>query len=194
MERSALVERETDETEIVVELSLDSFNEPLVDTTIPFFDHMLEQLGKHSGFALRVEGTGDTEIDSHHLIEDAGLALGQALNEALGDRRGITRYASMNLVFDETMVRSAVDISGRPFFDTNLQPEGDIEGFPLEILPEFYRSFAERGRLTLHIDQLKSGNKHHLAEATFKGLARVLNRAVSVGGDEIPSTKGTLTD
>lgn len=194
MERSAFVERATEETELVVELNLDDFNEPLVETTIPFFDHMLEQLGKHSGFALRVEGSGDTEIDSHHLIEDTGILLGRAFNEALGDRRGITRYASLNLVFDETMVRTSVDISGRAYFDCNLQLTGDIEGFPLEVLPEFYHSFAERAKITLHVDQLKGGNKHHLAEATFKGLARVLRRAVRTNDEGVPSTKGTLTE
>ncbi len=191
--RRALVERETKETDLVVELSLDDYNDPLIDTTVPFFDHMLEQLAKHSGFALRVEGSGDTEIDSHHLIEDTGIVLGQALNEALGERRGISRYASLDLVFDETMVRGAVDISGRAFFDCNLEIDGDIEGFPLEVLPEFLRSFADQANITLHIDQIKSSNRHHLAEAVFKCLARILRAAVKVTGEDVPSTKGTLT-
>lgn len=194
MNRTACEKRETSETEIEVEISLDSFNDPLISTTIPFFDHMLEQLGKHSGFALRVDGSGDTEIDSHHLIEDTGLILGETFNQALGDRKGIRRYASICLPFDETLVRTAVDISGRSYLDCELEVEGNIEGFPLEVLPEFFRGLTDRAGITLHVDQLKKGNRHHLAEATFKALARALRAATRIVEDSVPSTKGTLTE
>lgn len=192
--RTARVNRETSETQLEVELNLDGFNEPLVETDVPFFDHMLEQLGKHSGIALRVEGTGDLEVDSHHLVEDVGLTLGEALNEALGERRGIKRYASVVLPFDEALVRASLDISGRGFLDYNVESRGDIEGFPMEVLPEFFRSLCNRAGLTLHLDELKGGNNHHRAEATFKAFARVLREGVALVGDDIPSTKGTLTD
>ncbi len=194
MHRTALVKRQTAETELVVEIDLDEYNDPLINSSIPFFDHMLDQLAKHSGFALRVEGTGDTEIDTHHLIEDTGIVLGRALNQALDKRIGIVRYASINLVFDEAMIRGAIDISGRPYFDGNLDVDGDIEGFPLEVLPEFFRAFTDQAKLTLHLDQLKPANKHHLAEASFKCLAKLLKAAVKIEGKDIPSTKGTLTD
>lgn len=192
--RTALVKRETEETTLEIELNLDDFNEPRIDTDVPFFDHMLEQLGQHSGIALRVEGTGDLEVDSHHLVEDVGLTLGDALSDALGDRRGIKRYASVTLPFDETLVRASLDVSGRGYLDYNLDIDGDIEGFPMEVLPEFFRGLTNRAGLTLHIDELKGGNKHHLSEATFKAFARVLREGVAVVGDDIPSTKGTLTE
>ncbi len=194
MNRTAVEQRKTSETEIEVELSLDSYNDPYISTTVPFFDHMLEQLGRHSGFALRVEGSGDTEIDTHHLIEDTGLTLGKTLDRALADRRGIQRYSSICLPFDETLVRAAVDISGRSFLDCNLEVDGDVEGFPLEVLPEFFRGLTDRAGITLHMDQLKRGNRHHLAEASFKALARVLKEATRVVGENVPSTKGTLTE
>lgn len=192
--RTALVKRNTKETDLQVELTLDQFNQPMIDTGVPFFDHMLEQLGQHSGIALRVEGTGDLEVDSHHLVEDVGLTLGKALSEALGDRRGIQRYASITLPFDETLVRASLDISGRGFLNYNVEIQGNIEGFPMEVLPEFFRGLTSRAGFTLHIDELKGGNKHHLSEAVFKAFARVLREAVAVVGDKIPSTKGTLTE
>jgi len=192
--RTARVKRNTQETDLQVEVNLDQFNHPKIDTGVPFFDHMLEQLGQHSGIALRVEGTGDLEVDSHHLVEDVGLTLGNALSEALGERRGIQRYASITLPFDETLVRASLDISGRGFLDYNVEIQGDIEGFPMEVLPEFYRGLASRAGFSLHIDELKGGNKHHLSEAVFKAFARVLREGVAVVGDEIPSTKGTLTE
>lgn len=192
MERTSTRTRTTGETDIQVELDLDRFNEPRVQTPVPFFDHMLNQLGKHGNFALRVEGEGDVHVDSHHLVEDVGILLGQALDEALGDRRGIRRYASLALPLDETLVRVSLDVSGRSYLDFNLPTEGDVEGFPLEVLPEFFRGLTSHAGLTLHVDPLKSRNRHHLAEATFKGFARVLRRAVAVVGDSVPSTKGTI--
>lgn len=191
--RTALVERETGETDLQVELNLDDFNAPLVETGIPFFDHMLEQLGRHSGIALRVEGSGDIEVDSHHLVEDVGMTLGAALNQSLEDKRGIKRYSSITLPFDETLVRASLDISGRGYLDYTIDTSGDVEGFPMEVLPEFFRGLTSRGEITLHLDQLKGGNKHHTSEAVFKAFAQVLGEGVAVVGSDIPSTKGTLT-
>lgn len=194
MSRTGRKSRETKETSVEVELNLDEFNDPLVETSLPFFDHMLEQLGKHSGIALRVEAKGDVEVDSHHLVEDVGLTLGSALDEALGDRRGIRRYASITLPFDEVLVRVSLDISGRGYLDYGLPMVGDIEGFPMEVIPEFLRGFAVRSGSTLHVDLLKEGNRHHMLEAVFKALARVYRSGVSQVDDSVPSTKGTLSD
>jgi imidazoleglycerol phosphate dehydratase HisB len=186
--------RSTKETSVEVEVNLDEFNEPRIDTTLPFFNHMLEQLGKHSGIALRVEGRGDTEVDSHHLVEDIGITLGNAFDEALGERKGINRYASITLPFDEVLVRASLDISGRGQLHYNLPESGSIEGFPLEVFPEFFRGFAQRSGSTLHLDLLKDGNAHHTMEATFKAVARVYREAVREVQSSVPSTKGTLTD
>lgn len=194
MSRTGRQVRETKETSVEVELNLDEFNEPLIDTSIPFFDHMLEQLGKHSGLALRVEAEGDVEVDSHHLVEDVGITLGEALDEALGERRGIRRFASITLPFDEVLVRVSLDISGRGYLDYDMPITGDIEGFPMEVIPEFYRGFVVRSGSTLHVDLLKSGNRHHMLEAAFKGVARVYREGVARIGSSVPSTKGTLND
>lgn len=194
MPRTGSKKRETRETSVEAEVNLDEYNEPLIDTSLPFFDHMLEQLGKHSGLALRVEGRGDTEIDSHHLVEDIGLTLGEALNEALGDREGIRRYASITLPFDEVLVRASLDISGRGSLYYNLPVEGSVEGFPVEVFPEFFRGVARRSGSTLHLDLLKQGNYHHTIEAGFKAVARSYRRGVQLVGTSVPSTKGTLTD
>lgn len=213
-----MVERETGETSLRVEVNLDQFNDPVVETGLPFFDHMLEQIGRHGRVALRVEGEGDLEVDSHHLVEDAGIALGQALDGALEDRSGVRRYASLTLPFDETLVRAALDLSGRGLLCYDLDVEGDVEGFPLELVPEFFRGLVREAGLTLHLDQLSrasgsvdlSGlagedaelrfgstnpdNRHHVAEATFKAFARVLGRAVERVREDVPSTKGTLDE
>ncbi len=194
MSRTGRTQRSTEETSIDAEVNLDEFNEPLVETTLPFFDHMLEQLGKHSGIALRVEAEGDTEVDSHHLVEDTGITLGEAFDEALGDRRGIQRYASITLPFDEVLVRASLDISGRGSLHYTLPKRGSIEGFPLEVFPEFFREFAVRSGSTLHLDMIKEGNHHHTIEAGFKAVARVFRQAVRKVDSSVPSTKGTLSD
>lgn len=194
MARAALSERSTRETDLEVEVNLDDYNDPLVETGIPFFDHMLRQLGTHSGIALRVQGSGDLEIDSHHTVEDVGITLGEALDKALGDRGGIRRFSSITLPLDETLVRASLDVSGRGYLDHSLPMDGDVEGFPLELLPEFFRGFAHRAGLTLHLDPIKTGNRHHLAEATFKATARVLRWSLARVGEGVPSTKGTLSE
>lgn len=194
MARTGRTTRSTTETSVEVEINLDEFNEPLVDTTLPFFDHMLEQLGKHSGIALRVEGRGDTEVDSHHLVEDIGIATGKALDEALGNREGIKRYSSITLPFDEVLVRASIDISGRGALHYELPGTGTIEGFPLEVFPEFFRGLAKQSGTTLHLDLLKEGNHHHTIEAGFKAVARTYREAVQKVDASVPSTKGTLTD
>lgn len=192
--RTGRKDRSTKETSVEVEVNLDEFNEPLIDTTLPFMDHMLEQFGKHSGIAVRIEGRGDTDVDSHHLVEDIGITLGDALDEALGDRSGIRRYSSITIPFDEVLVRVALDISGRGSLHYEIEAEGSIEGFPMEVFPEFFRGFATRSGSTLHIDPIKSGNLHHTIEAVFKGLARTYRQAVQQVEESVPSTKGTLTD
>lgn len=194
MSRIGRTERSTQETSVEVELNLDEYNDPLIETTLPFFDHMLEQLGKHSGIALRVEAEGDTEVDSHHLVEDTGITLGEAFDEALEDRRGIKRYSSITLPFDEVLVRASLDISGRGSLHYNLPERGSIEGFPLEVFPEFFREFAVRSGSTLHLDPIKEGNYHHTIEAAFKAVARVYREAVRQVDSSVPSTKGTLSD
>ncbi|MFB6345428.1 MAG: imidazoleglycerol-phosphate dehydratase HisB [bacterium] len=192
MSRTGRISRSTKETSVDVEVELDNYNEPRIDTSVPFFDHMLEQLGKHSGIAVRVESDGDTEVDSHHLVEDVGITLGKAFDEALGDRKGIRRYASITLPFDEVLVRVSLDISGRGYLDYGLPIDGDVEGFPLEVVPEFFRGFTVQSGSTLHIDLLKEGNRHHMLEAVFKAVARVYRQGVAQVDSSIPSTKGTL--
>ncbi len=194
MSRVGRRSRTTDETSVEAEVNLDEFDEPDIDTPLPFFNHMLEQLGKHSGIALRVEGSGNTEIDSHHLVEDIGITLGMAFDEALGERKGINRYASITLPFDEVLVRGSLDISGRGHLYYNLPEDGSIEGFPMEVFPEFFRGFSRRSGSTLHLDLLKGGNDHHTIEAAFKAVARVYREAVMKVQASVPSTKGTLTD
>lgn len=194
MSRIAQNRRQTRETDLQVELNLDDYNEPLIDTPIGFFNHMLELLGKHSGIALRVEGQGDLQVGSHHLVEDVGILLGTTLSDALGNREGIRRFASIILPLDEVLIRASLDVSGRGYLDYGISTRGDVEGFPLELVPEFFRGLTHRGRLTLHLAQIKGGNRHHLAEATFKSFARVLRRAVAIVETGVPSTKGTLTE
>lgn len=194
MGRTASARRETAETEIRVELDLDSPDPPSIQTPLPFFSHMLEQLGKHGRFLLSVNASGDVEVDSHHLVEDVGITLGEALDEALDQREGIRRFASLTVPLDESLVRASLDVSGRSYLDYNLTRRGSVEGFPLEVVPEFFRGLVNRGNLTLHLDEVKSSNRHHLLEAAFKASARVLGRATRTVGDGIPSTKGTLSD
>ena len=165
-------------------------------TGIGFFDHMLEQLSKHSGMDLTVRAEGDLHIDGHHTVEDVGIALGQALKEALGERRGITRYAHAYLPMDEALTRAAVDISGRPYlvFDVAL-PTGMVGGFDLQLPREFFQAMATNAGITLHIDMLRGVNSHHIVESCFKAVARALGAAMAIDparADAMPSTKGSL--
>jgi len=189
--RRAAVQRDTRETRIRVEVDLDRAAEPVAKTGLPFFDHMLEQIGKHGGFALDVRADGDLHIDEHHTVEDTGLALGQALREALGDKRGIGRYG-FTLPMDETLASAALDFSGRPYFvfDGEVRRErvGDL---PTELVPHFFRSLCDASGLNLNLS-VRGDNDHHKVEACFKALARALRQAIRREGSELPTTKGAL--
>lgn len=189
--RRATVQRDTRETRIRVDIDLDREAEPKASTGLPFFDHMLEQLGKHGGFALDVRAEGDLHIDEHHTVEDTGLALGQALREALGDKRGIGRYG-FTLPMDETLAGAALDFSGRPYFvfDGQFRRErvGDL---PTELVPHFFRSLCDASGLNLNL-KVTGDNDHHKVEACFKATARALRQAIKREGGALPSTKGVL--
>jgi imidazoleglycerol-phosphate dehydratase/histidinol-phosphatase len=189
--RRAVVQRDTKETRIRVEVDLDRIADPIVHTGLPFFDHMLEQIGKHGGFALNIKTDGDLHIDEHHTVEDTGLALGQALREALGDKRGIGRYG-FTLPMDETLATAALDFSGRPYFvfegEFKRERVGDL---PTELVPHFFRSLCDASGLNLNLS-VRGDNDHHKVEACFKSLARALRQAIRREGAELPSTKGAL--
>jgi imidazoleglycerol-phosphate dehydratase len=196
--RDGSVERTTKETSIRVELNLDG-GERAVDVPDGFFAHMLDALTTHGGLGIRLEAKGDTEVDLHHTVEDVGIALGDALVEALGERVGIVRFASAYAPLDEALARAVVDVSGRGFFAWNV-PE-DLKhvwvtkDFPLDLVADFFQAFADRGRFCLHLDVLRARNGHHAAEAAFKAVAVALRQALAVrpGQPQVPSTKGTLT-
>ncbi len=189
--RAARVVRNTKETQIQVEVDLDRTGEPQVATGLGFFDHMLEQLGKHGGFAMSLRCDGDLHIDEHHTVEDSALALGQALREALGDKRGIGRYG-FTLPMDESLASAALDFSGRPYlvFDGNFARER-VGELPTELVPHFFRSLCESAGLNLNL-QVRGDNDHHKVEACFKATARALRQAIRREGSELPSTKGLL--
>ena len=194
--RRATITRKTSETEITVSVGLDGAGTARVSTGIGFFDHMLEQVARHSGIGLEVAASGDLHIDMHHTVEDTGIALGQAIRQALGDRKGIGRYADVHLPMDETLTRVAIDVSGRPFLVFKAEfTAPKIGDFDTELVREFFQAFAMNAGITLHVETLYGANSHHIAESCFKGLARALRAAIAIDArrkDEIPSTKGTL--
>lgn len=192
--RRAEIQRKTKETDIRLELCLDGGTVD-IQTGLGFFDHMLDQIARHGGFGLTVKAKGDLQIDSHHLVEDVGLCLGDALREALGDRRGIARFGEAHAPMDETLARVVVDLSGRSYcvFDVELPSIVLGDGFQTEMVREFLVAFSTRGALNLHASVLYGANVHHRIEAIFKALARALKQAVRVEGTEIASTKGSLT-
>jgi len=194
MARSSKVSRTTKETDVSVELTLDGQGISEADTGLPFFDHMLQQLGKHAGWDLSVTSKGDLDVDGHHTIEDVGLALGQALAEALGDKVGIRRFASITVPLDEAAVEVALDLSGRNFVLHEVDvPAETIGTFDTGLVEDFVRAFAQAADLTVHV-RLRSGRSpHHVVEAEFKALAKALGDACApTGRDGVPSTKGTL--
>ena len=197
MSRSAQLSRETGETAVQVSLDLDGNVPGKMETGVGFFDHMLDLLARHGRIGLSVTVEGDLETGSHHTVEDTGIALGQALDEALGERRGIRRYGHAVVPMDEARAACAIDVSGRPYCSvTGLElPPGTIAGFEHEAAEEFFRAVASAARLTLHIELQAGTNAHHMIEACFKAFARALRVAVAVDPKEsgIPSTKGTLT-
>jgi imidazoleglycerol-phosphate dehydratase len=194
MNRKAELRRETKETNIDVALVVDGRGTTTISTGIPFFDHMLEQLGKHAGFNLGIDARGDLEVDLHHTVEDVGIVLGQALREALGDKRGVRRFANSLVPLDEALVQVALDLSGRPFLVYEVEPVAEWIGtFDPQLAEEFWKGFVDGARVTLHIRSISGKNGHHVIEASFKGVARALRDAVKIEGDDVPSTKGTLS-
>ncbi len=194
--RAGKISRKTKETEIDVSVDLEGTGAAKISTGIGFFDHMLEQLARHSLIDIAISAKGDLHIDQHHTVEDVGIALGQAIRQALGERAGIARYAEALLPMDETLTRVAIDVSGRPFlvFRTEF-PRQKIGEFDTELVREFFQAFAMNAGITLHVETLYGANAHHISETCFKGLARALRLAVALDPRQkgaIPSTKGTL--
>jgi imidazoleglycerol-phosphate dehydratase len=194
--RSASVSRRTAETDVSVSLTLDGTGKAAIATGVGFLDHMLELFARHGLFDLEVKVEGDLHVDQHHTTEDTGIAVGQAFLKALGDKKGIARYADLHLPMDETLSRVALDISGRPFLVFKAQfPAEKIGAFDTELVREWFQAFAMNGGVTLHVEALYGDNSHHIAESCFKGLARALRKAVALDPREegrVPSTKGTL--
>ncbi|WP_106752832.1 imidazoleglycerol-phosphate dehydratase HisB [Pannonibacter carbonis] len=194
--RTATISRNTKETRIEVEINLDGTGAYDVATGVGFFDHMLEQLARHSLIDIKIRAEGDTHIDFHHTVEDVGIALGQALSRALGDMSGITRYADTHLAMDEALTRCALDVSGRPFLVWQVEfPRPKVGDFDTELFEEFFRAFAINAGITLHIANLYGSNCHHIAETCFKAVARTLRKAIEVDprqAGRVPTTKGQL--
>lgn len=194
--RTSTISRKTAETEISASVNLDGTGRRKMNTGIGFFDHMLDQLARHSLIDIELTCAGDRHIDDHHSVEDCGIALGQALKEALGDKAGIRRYGSCHLAMDDAQVRAALDLSGRPYLICNLDmPTPKIGTFDTELVQEFFQALATHGGITLHIDRLHGFNSHHIAEAAFKAVAQALRAAVEPDprmAGQIPSTKGML--
>ncbi|MEX2255397.1 MAG: imidazoleglycerol-phosphate dehydratase HisB [Acidimicrobiia bacterium] len=191
--RRAERRRSTKETSIEIDLALDGTGTASAATGIPFFDHMLEQLGKHARFDLRIVAEGDLEVDLHHTVEDVGIALGECLKEALGDKAGVRRFASSVVPLDEALVQVALDLSGRPFLVYDVDPVVEWIGtFDVQLCEEFWRAFTVASAITLHVRSLTGRNGHHVVEASFKGVAVALRDAVRIEGAGVPSTKGTL--
>ena len=194
--RTAKITRKTAETDISVEINLDGSGTYDNETGVGFFDHMLDQLARHSLIDMTIRCAGDRHIDDHHSVEDVGIALGQALTEALGDKRGIRRYGACLLPMDDALVRAALDLSGRPYLVWEMDlPTPKIGAFDTELVREFFQAFSTHGGITLHVTALNGINSHHMAEAAFKSVARALREAVEPDprkADAIPSTKGAL--
>lgn len=193
MARTSHQQRETTETTVTIDLAVDGTGRASATTGIPFFDHMLEQLGKHGGFDLTVAAQGDLDVDTHHTVEDVGIVLGSALKDALGDKAGVRRFADALVPLDEALVQVALDLSGRPFLVYDIDPVSEFIGtFDPQLAEEFWRAFAFGAGLTLHLRSVSGKNGHHVIEASFKGVARALRDAVKIEGRGVPSTKGTI--
>jgi imidazoleglycerol-phosphate dehydratase len=194
--RKATIERKTTETQVSCTVNLDGTGAYDVKTGVGFFDHMMEQLARHSLIDITLAANGDTHIDDHHTVEDCGIALGQAVAKALADRKGIARYGSCDLPMDETLSRCAIDVSGRPFLVFKVAfPTEKIGTFDTELVREWFQAFAMNAGITLHIENSYGANAHHIVEASFKALARALRQAIEIDPrqkDRIPSTKGSL--
>ena len=197
--REVRTERTTRETSISVRLDVDGTGQVTVATGLPFFDHMISQLGRHSGFDLELTARGDLAVDAHHTVEDVGIVLGEALHEALGDKAGVRRFASISVPLDEALIDVALDLSGRPFLVYEVDPGAGGEAYPLgdppfdpQLAEEFWRAFCTSAAITLHMVMRRGRNTHHILEASFKAVGRAVRDAVRVEGGGVPSTKGAL--
>jgi imidazoleglycerol-phosphate dehydratase len=194
--RQSTISRKTNETQVSVAVNIDGTGANRISTGVGFFDHMLDQLSRHSLIDMDIEAKGDLHVDDHHTVEDTGIAIGLAIAKALGDRRGITRYASLDLAMDETMTRAAIDLSGRPFLVWNVGfSSPKIGTFDTELVREFFQALAMNAGVTLHVQNIYGANNHHIAETCFKAVARVFRTATEIDprqAGRIPSTKGTL--
>ena len=195
MTRSAKIDRVTNETSIKLVLDLDGLGKGTIETGIPFFDHMLDQLTFHSLIDLELDAQGDVGIDCHHTVEDCGICLGKAFSKALGDKKGIGRYGFFLLPMDDALIRVALDFSGRSFLSWNVRfPTSSVGAFDLELVREFFNSFSINSGATMHVDMLNGFNSHHISEAIFKGMGKAIKMAITKDqrSDSIPSTKGSL--
>lgn len=195
MDRCSRITRKTSETEIEVNLVLDGSGQNEIQTPIPFLDHMLAQLSRHGYFDIQLKAKGDVEIDYHHTVEDVGITLGQAFDQALGDKKGIRRFASISVPLNEALAECVVDISGRSYFVCNIDlPKAKLGQFDVELVPEFFQAFAANSGTTLHLNSPYWSNLHHIVEASFKAFARALDQACTLDprSDAVPSTKGKL--
>lgn len=198
MTRNAQRTRSTKETQIDISVSLDGNGSADIDTGVPFFDHMLAQLARHGGFDMTIKAVGDLHVDTHHTVEDTGILLGEAFREALGDKAGVRRFASIAVPLDEALIDVAIDLSGRPYVVYDVDFTGastnliGSPGFDPQLAEHFWQSFATSAMITLHIRKVSGKNTHHLIEASFKAVARAMRDAVRLEGSSIPSTKGTL--
>ncbi len=197
--RTASRSRQTKETAISIDLLVEGEGKGEVSTGLPFFDHMVAQLGKHAGFDLTVHAAGDLAVDAHHTVEDVGICLGETLRDALGDKAGVRRFASISVPLDEALIDVALDLSGRPFLVYEVDPGAGGEAYPLgdppfdpQLAEEFWRAFVTSAAVTLHLRMRSGRNTHHILEASFKGVARALRDAVRIDGVGVPSTKGSL--
>jgi imidazoleglycerol-phosphate dehydratase len=191
-ERAALVSRHSRETQLECEVRLDAGQEIEVSTGLPFLDHLLEQVARYGAFDLRFRGAGDVHVDPHHLVEDAGIVIGQGLSQALGDRVGIRRFASAYAPLDEALARVVVDLGKRPYLSYNLPLKGRIGTLESEVVEEFWRAFSIHLGATIHVDLVRGRNRHHVAESAAKALGLALREAMSLDGDGLPSSKGLL--
>ncbi len=194
MTRTAVVQRKTGETDVEVDIDLDGSGTTAIRTGVPFFDHMLDQLGRHGRLGLRVHTEGDLEVDAHHTVEDTGIALGQALMQALGDKAGVERFGDATVPIDEALVRVAIDLSGRPYlvYDATT-PVALVGTYETSLTKHFFEALVANAKITLHVEKLSGDNSHHIQEAVFKAVAVALRRAIAVtGAPLVPSTKGVL--
>jgi imidazoleglycerol-phosphate dehydratase len=192
--RMSEIKRKTNETDISLKLNLDGSGKYDIESGIPFLNHMLENFTKHSGFDLELKAKGDIEVDFHHTIEDTGIVLGEAIKKALGDKKGIVRFADSTIPLDEALNRVTIDLSGRPFLNFNVNFERSDDGNNINpyLFEEFFKGLVSSSQMTLHIDMIRGNNSHHIIESIFKAFAKSLKKAVEIDSDEIPSTKGKI--